>query len=360
MVAIDLTAESGQREALRVMLRIRRFEERAGELFADNEIPGFVHLYIGQEAVATGATGALTGDDYITSTHRGHGHCVAMDLELDRLFAELMGRHGGTNEGKGGSMHMADVERGMLGANGIVGSGAPLATGAGLTKKVTGEDGVGLAFYGDGGVSQGQVHESINMAAAMDLPAIYVVEKNQYVEMMDDEDVFGNPNFADFGTGYGIPGVAVDGMDVEAVYEAVSEARARAVAGEGPTLVVAETYRFREHAEGTPHPRSDEEVDGWRDRDPIARYRDRLVERGTLDESTFESMDAEVQSAVDEAVEAARESPMPEPDDAYDGLFVEPAPDVDYHRARLDGSAWLETDGDGTVDTGVDPRPGGE
>jgi pyruvate dehydrogenase E1 component alpha subunit len=337
MVDTEIETPAGKEEALREMLRIRRFEETTGDLFADNEIPGFVHLYIGQEAVAVGATAPLDEDDYITSTHRGHGHCVAMGLDPERLFTELMGREEGVCNGKGGSMHMADVDDGMLGANGIVGSGAPLATGAGLTKQVKGENGVGLAFFGDGGVSQGQVHESVNMAAAMDLPVIYVVEKNQYVEMMDDEDVFGNSNFSDLGQGYDIPGVQVDGMDVEAVYDAAAEAYDRALDGQGPTLLVAETYRYREHAEGTPHPRSDDETRSWRDRDPVRSYRDRLVEDGVITEDDFESMDEEISAAMEAAVDRARDSPEPSPDSAYEDVFVDHAPDIDYHRQRLGG-----------------------
>lgn len=331
MVSIQLETEDGQRDALREMLLIRRFEERIGELFADNELPGFVHLYIGQEAVGVGATAPLNDDDYITSTHRGHGHAVAMGLDLGRLFAELMGKAAGTNKGKGGSMHMADLNAGMLGANGIVGAGAPLATGAGLTKSVTGESGIGLAFFGDGGVSQGQVHESINMAAAKDLPVVYVVEKNQYVEMMSDDDVFGNTEFSDLATAYDIPGTAVDGMDVEAVFEAVEEAKAHAVSGQGPSLVVAETYRYNEHSEGTPHPRSEEEMTTWRDRDPIENYEEKLIDRGVIDSGALEEIDVEIQADIEAAVETARGEADPEIESAYEDVFTEPASDIDYH-----------------------------
>jgi len=339
MVAIDMDTPAGQREALREMLLIRRFEERVGDLFADGEIPGFVHLYVGQEAVATGATAALDEDDYITSTHRGHGHCVAMGLDLDRLYAELMGKAAGTNDGKGGSMHMADVDAGMLGANGIVGSGAPLATGAGLSKRVLDEPGVGLAFFGDGGVSQGQVHESINLAAAWDLPVIYVVEKNQYVEMMPDESIFGTTEFANVGDAYDVPGRSVDGMDVEAVHEAVEKARSRAVADGGPTLISAETYRYREHAEGTPHPRDEAELDAWHDRDPVFAYRDRLLERGMISEGEFERMEEAIAEEITGAVAAARDADRPDPGAAYEDIYTEPVPDVAYHRSRMDAGA---------------------
>jgi len=333
----DLETESGRREALIDMLRIRRFEERTGELFSDNEIPGFVHLYIGQEAVAVGATSALDEDDYITSTHRGHGHCIAMGLGLDGMYAELFGKKAGFNNGKGGSMHIADVDAGMLGANGIVGSGAPIATGAGLTKAVKEESGIAVAFYGDGGVSQGQVHEAITLGALWDLPVVYLIEANQYAEDMSVEEVFNSAEYADFGEGYDIPGVTVDGMDVEAVYRTVSEAKERAEARGGPTIVAAETYRYREHAEGTGDSRPEDEVARWRDRDPVTSFKQRLIEAGELTETEFDRIDERIASEIDDAVEYAREAAQPSPEDAYEDVFVEEVPDIEYHRRRLQG-----------------------
>lgn len=332
-----METEAGRKKALEKMLLIRRFEERAGDVFADGEIPGFVHLYIGQEAVAVGATGALGEDDTITSTHRGHGHCLAMDLEPERMMAELYGTVEGFSGGKGGSMHIADVDAGMLGANGIVGAGAPLATGTALSATLKDEKKVALAFYGDGGVSQGQVHEAINMASAWDLPVVFVVEKNKFVEMMPATRVFGNPDYHEASAAYDIPGRQVDGMDVEDVYEAVDGARERALAGNGPSLVVAETFRYREHSEGVGSYRSEELEQRWMERDPVTRFRDRLVESGELTAAAVEKLEADIERRLDEAVEFARDAPEPDPDVAYEDVYAEPVPDIDYHRARLGG-----------------------
>jgi len=317
------------------MVTLRRFEERTGELFADGEIPGFVHLYIGQEAVAVGATAALDDDDHITSTHRGHGHCVAMGLDPEGMFAELMAKADGFCRGKGGSMHVADVDAGMLGANGVVGSGAPIATGAGVTKKLQEEDAVALAFYGDGGVSEGQVHEAITLGAAWDLPVVYLVEKNDYAEGMPAESIFRNTDYAEFGDAYGIPAATVDGMDVTDVYEAVADAKARATAGDGPSLVVAETYRYRPHAEGLEGLPFGEELDEWKDRDPIESFRRELVDAGELTATEFERLTDRVDRRVDEAVESARAADPPEPAEAYEDVYNREATDVEYHRENL-------------------------
>lgn len=321
------------------MLRLRRFEERTGELFADNEIPGFVHLYVGQEAVAVGAAAALTEDDYITSTHRGHGHCLAMDLDMGRMFAELMAREDGFCRGKGGSMHIADLDAGMLGANGVVGSGAPIATGAGLTKRFKNEPGVGLSFFGDGGVSQGQVHEALTTAAAMELPVIYVIECNRYVENMPIDRVFNNVQYTDFAAGHDIHARKVDGMDVLDVYDAVSEARTRAVENAGPSLLQANTYRYEEHSEGIVPLDREEELATWKQRDPIQQFKTHLVEAGELTDEEFEQMDAEVRAAVDEAVEYARDQAPPDSETAYEDVFTEQSAtaDIQYHRSRMEG-----------------------
>lgn len=339
MIDTQLETTAGRKTALRSLLRLRRFEERTGELFADNEIPGFVHLYIGQEAVAVGATAALDENDYITSTHRGHGHCLGMGLDMKQMFAELMAREEGFNNGKGGSMHIADVDAGMLGANGVVGSGAPIVTGAGLTKRLKDEPGVGLAFYGDGGVSQGQVHEAITVAAAMDLPVIYLIESNNYVENMPIDKVFNNDQYTDFAAGYDIHAASVDGMDVRAVYDAVSEAKEHAVAGEGPALIQANTYRYKEHSEGIVPLDRDEELEEWQQRDPIRQFKSRLVERGELTDAEFEEIDQSVRETVEEAVEYARDSTEPAPESAYEDVFSEPAAarDIHYHRQRMEG-----------------------
>jgi len=336
MVDTPLNTTAGRHEALELMLRLRRFEERTGDLFADNEIPGFVHLYIGQEAVAVGATAPLEAGDHITSTHRGHGHCVAMGLDPDRMFAELMAKEEGFCRGKGGSMHIADVSAGMLGANGVVGSGAPIATGAGVTKKLRDEESVALAFYGDGGVSEGQVHEAITLGASWDLPVVYLVEKNSYAEGMAADSLFRNTDFADFGDAYGIPAETVDGMDVEAVHDAVAAAKDRAVDGEGPSLVVAETYRYRPHAEGLEELPFGDELEEWKERDPIERYSETLIERGELTEEVFERMETRVEQEIESAIEYARNASPPAPEQAYEDVYTDPVPDVQYHRTNLE------------------------
>ncbi len=217
MPSLDLTTPDGRKEALRRMLTIRTFDSVAGDRFADNEIPGFVHLYIGEEAVATGAAAALEPDDYVTSTHRGHGHCIAKGLDPHYMMAELYGKANGYCNGKGGSMHIADVDAGMLGANGIVGAGPPLATGAALASSLDDRDQVALAFCGDGGVAQGQVHEALNLAATWDLPAIILIENNQYGEYTAASTQHNIDRMADTADAYDIPGITIDGMDVTAV-----------------------------------------------------------------------------------------------------------------------------------------------
>ncbi len=341
MVTIDLETEAGRREALRRMCSIRAFDSTAGELFADGEIPGFVHLYIGEEAVGVGACAALDEDDYISSTHRGHGHCIAKGLDPEGMMAELYGKREGYCNGKGGSMHIADVDSGMLGANGIVGAGPPLATGAALTAQVRGEQRVSLSFCGDGAVAQGQVHEAINLAATWDLPAIFLVENNQFGEGTPVEKQHNIENLSATAEAYGIPGITIDGMDVTAVYEAVSEARERARAGDGPTFIEADTYRFRGHFEGDPEPyRDEEDVSAWQARDPIETFAERLIERGELTEEEFEAIEEEAEREIEAAVENAREAPEPTPEEAYEDMFSQPVPEItDFARGdvRADG-----------------------
>jgi len=340
MPSIDIESTDGRIEALRRMLTIREFDDTAGELFADGEIPGFVHLYIGEEAVAVGACSALEEEDYISSTHRGHGHSIAKGLDPDLMMAELFGKTEGYCNGKGGSMHIADVDANMLGANGIVGAGPPIATGAALSIEMKGEDRVALAFLGDGAVAQGQVHEAINLASTWELPAVFVIENNQYGEGTPVEKQHHVQNLSEQAEAYEIPGVTVDGMDVTAVYEAVSEARERARNGDGPTIVEAETYRYRGHFEGDQQLyRDEEEIDRWREDDAIESFRERLVERGDLTQDEFEEMRSEVESQIAEAVEHARDAPAPDPDEAYEDMFDEPAPEIAQfaHRLETDG-----------------------
>ena len=305
------------------MLKIRHFEDRVKDLFAAGEMPGFVHLYLGQEAVAVGACTALREDDYITSTHRGHGHIIAKGGDVKRMMAELYGKATGYNKGKGGSMHIADPSLGILGANGIVGAGLPIATGAALSAKLRKSGQVAVCFFGDGASNQGTFHEAINIAAAFDLPAVYVCENNLYAVGTRQSKVRKVEDIADRGIGYAIPGLAVDGNDVIAVYEACKAAVDRARAGQGPTIVECKTYRWRAHFEGEPDTyRPPEEVQAWMEREPIAPYRRLLVGQGILTEAEADEMEAEVRKELDEAVEFARQSPLPRPESALDDLWA--------------------------------------
>jgi pyruvate/2-oxoglutarate/acetoin dehydrogenase E1 component/TPP-dependent pyruvate/acetoin dehydrogenase alpha subunit len=340
MVAPDLSTESGRRAALERMLTIREFDDEVGERFADGEIPGFVHLYLGQEAVAVGAAAALGDDDYITSTHRGHGHCIATGLDPDRMMAEIYGREAGYCYGKGGSMHIADVDAGMLGANGIVGAGPPIATGAGVSLDLHGEDRVALAFYGDAAAAEGPVHEAINLAAVWDLPVIFLIENNQYGEALPFDRQFNVEQLSEMAAAYGIPGETVDGMDVAAVEGAVDAARERALAGEGPTLIEAETYRYRGHFVGDPETYRDEaEVEAWRERDPIPAFRERLVERGELTDAEFEELRTAVRERVADAVAFAKDADRPDSRRAYTDVFDEPAPEIERFSGHDVGAA---------------------
>ncbi|MFD1684575.1 thiamine pyrophosphate-dependent dehydrogenase E1 component subunit alpha [Halobellus litoreus] len=336
MSSISIEDTDGRREILRRMLTIREFDSTAGDLFADGEIPGFVHLYIGEEAVAVGACAALEEEDYITSTHRGHGHCIAKGLDPNRMMAELFGRRDGYCNGKGGSMHIADVEANMLGANGIVGAGPPLATGAALTSQFKGEDRVALAFLGDGAVAQGQVHEAINLAATWDLPAVFLVENNHFGEGTPADEQHNIENLSETAESYNIPGFTVDGMDVTAVNEAVAEARERARNGDGPTLIEADTYRYRGHFEGDPEPyRDEDDVEQWRERDPIDTFAERLIDRGDLTDEELAEMRSEVQAEIEAAVEYARDADLPDPSEAYEDMFGEPVPEIEQFASRL-------------------------
>jgi pyruvate dehydrogenase E1 component alpha subunit len=322
----DGPSQDGERvvEQLREMILIREFETRVSELFENNELPGFVHLYIGQEAVGVGACSAIREDDYITSTHRGHGHAIAKGLDPDRMMAELFGKETGYCGGKSGSMHIADVDRGMLGANGIVGAGPPLAAGAGQTIRRRGEDRVCLSFFGEGAMAEGQVHEAMNLAGVRDLPVVFVCENNGYGEMTPAEEQHHVGGFLARGDVYGMPSGEVDGMDVREVTDATERAVDRARAGEGPSLLVCETYRYRGHYEGDPtRYRTDKEVERWQERDPIETLAAELVEAGDLPESEVEAMREAAAERVDGAVAFARESDLPDPETAFEGVYAE-------------------------------------
>lgn len=295
------------------MWKIRHFETKVGELFAGGEIPGFVHLYLGQEAVAVGACAALDENDYITSTHRGHGHIIAKGGDLKYMMAELFGKATGYNKGKGGSMHIAAPSLGILGADGIVGGGIPIATGAALSAKLRKSGQVALCFFGDGASNQGTFHEAINIAASFPLPAVYVCENNLYGVGTRQSQVRKVEDIAERAKAYDIPGVIVDGNDVVAVYQATKEAVNRARAGEGPTLIECKTYRWHTHFEGEPDTyRPPEEVETWKEREPIAPFRRLLIKNNFLTEAEADEVEEGARNEVEEAVRFARSSPSPE------------------------------------------------
>ena len=293
----------------RTMLTIRMFEQRVAREFRTGEIPGFVHMYIGEEAVAAGVCAHLDDGDYVTSTHRGHGHCIAKGCDLGAMMAEIYGREDGLCKGRGGSMHIADFSRGMLGANAIVGGGIALATGAGLASSVRGSNQVAVAFFGDGAANQGVLHESLNLAAIWKLPVVYVCENNGFAESTPAAYATSVPDVAGRAAAYGIPGVIADGADVLDVYEAAGAAVARARAGEGPTLLEVKTYRFMGHFEGDPDRyRDDDERRTTREHDAITSLRARLEAA----EDELASIEAEIEAAVSQAVDFARASPFPD------------------------------------------------
>lgn len=311
-------------EMYRTMVLIRHSEETLVRLFAQSRMPGFIHSYIGQEAVAVGVCQALRSDDWITSTHRGHGHILAKGGDLKRFFAELYGKETGYCGGKGGSMHVADPALGILGANGVVGGGIPIAAGAAFAAKHRGEERVAVSFMGDGATDIGAFHEALNLASVWEVPAVFVVENNGYAEFMPRSEHQRVERIADRAAAYGIPGVHVDGNDVETVHRATSEAVARARAGAGPTLLDCETYRFRGHYEGDPEPyRTEAEVEVWRSRDPITRAERRLRERGALDDATVATIREDVERRVEEAVSFAEASPFPPTDAALVGAYTD-------------------------------------
>jgi pyruvate dehydrogenase E1 component alpha subunit len=305
------------------MLRIRVFEERVSSEFAAGNIPGFVHLYIGEEAVATGTCANLRSDDYITSTHRGHGHLIAKGGKTDRMMAELFGKKTGYCKGKGGSMHIADAELGILGANGIVGGGITIAGGAAISAQMKGTDQVVICFLGDGASNRGTFHEGVNMAACWNLPIVYVIENNLYAEKTRISDTSRVANLADRASAYGIPDITVDGNDVIAVYEAVGQAIARARKGRGPTLVECKTYRWHGHYEGDRQSyKPKEEAEEWKKRDPIPAFKKRLLETGIVSEKEIDKIEREIGEEIEGAVKFAQESPAPAPEEALEDVFA--------------------------------------
>jgi pyruvate dehydrogenase E1 component alpha subunit len=305
------------------MLEIRHFEEKVFELYGQNLVPGTIHLYAGQEAVAVGVCSALRKDDYITSTHRGHGHCIAKGADLKRVMAEILGRKTGYCKGKGGSMHIADFSIGMLGATAVVGAGLPIATGAALSIKLRGTNQTVACFFGDGASNQGTFHESLNIAAIWQLPILYVCENNLYAMGTRQSRVMLIKNIAERVVAYGIPGITVDGNDILAVYKAAKNAVERAREGGGPTLLECKTYRHKGHSRMDPAKyRPKEEVEEWLRKDPIKRFRSKLLESNVLSQAEADEIEQAVIAEVEEAVKFALESPYPTPEEALEDIYA--------------------------------------
>ncbi|KIL76389.1 thiamine pyrophosphate-dependent dehydrogenase E1 component subunit alpha [Bacillus badius] len=308
----------------RKMLEIREFEDKVHELFAQGILPGFVHLYAGEEAVAVGVCAHLNDKDTITSTHRGHGHCIAKGCDLDGMMAEIYGKATGLCKGKGGSMHIADLNKGMLGANGIVGGGFPLACGSALTAKYKKTDNVSVCFFGDGANNHGTFHEGINLAAIWNLPVIFVAENNGYAEATPFEYASSCKTIADRAIGYNIPGVRVDGKNVLAVYKAAEEAIQRARRGEGPTLIECMTYRNYGHFEGDAqtYKAEPEKKEHKQEKDAIIQFKKYLLTQRLLTENELASVEESVIEAIQRAVRFSEESPYPKEDELLTDVYV--------------------------------------
>ncbi|MDY7221278.1 thiamine pyrophosphate-dependent dehydrogenase E1 component subunit alpha [Halalkalibacterium halodurans] len=305
------------------MWLIRYFEEKVDEFFAKGMIHGTTHLAVGQEASAVGSIAVLEERDKLTSTHRGHGHCIAKGADVNRMMAELFGRETGYCKGKGGSMHIADVERGNLGANGIVGGGFSIATGAALTSKMKKEGYVVLCFFGDGASNEGSFHEAVNLASIWKLPVVFICENNQYGMSGSVKEMINIEHIADRAAGYGIPGMVVDGNDVFAVMNVVGRAVDRARRGEGSTIVEAKTYRWKGHSKSDAKKyRTREEEKEWREKDPIARLRATLVAEGIVTEEEADSIQEEAKQKIEDSVQFARNSPEPEIESLLEDVYA--------------------------------------
>ncbi len=307
------------------MIRIRTFETEAGRLMEAGKIPGALHLYVGQEAVAAGIMAQLSNEDWITSTHRGHGHLIAKGGEYGRMFAELFGKSTGYCKGKGGSMHISNMDLGMLGANGIVGAGPPIAVGAAFSIKYRKVNNVAVTFFGDGASNEGSFHEAANMATLYKLPLLLVCENNGYGEYTPQANHQAVVDVADRAAGYGMPGVVVDGMDAIAVYESAEAAIERAKAGEGPTLLECKTYRFFDHVGirgmGLAY-RTDEELQEWQKRDPIYMFEEKLAEQGVLAKEAATKLHETILKEVQEGIKFAENSPDPDPATLLEDVYA--------------------------------------
>jgi pyruvate dehydrogenase E1 component alpha subunit len=319
-------AELSKEKLLQVYERmnlIRAFEDKAAALFAEGKLPGFVHLYAGEEAIGVGVCSHLTDADFITSTHRGHGHCIAKGVEVKPMMAELYGKITGSCKGKGGSMHIADVDKGMLGANGIVGGGGPLACGAGLMAKVKGTDQVTVCFFGDGASEQGTMHEGMNMAKIWKLPVVFVCENNGFAESTPASYHCSAKDIADRAAAYNMPGFTIDGTDFFAVYEAAGEAIARARRGEGPSLIECKAFRYYGHFEGDAKRYYTEAMlEDFKKRDPIFRFRQRILDRNLVSAAELDAIEAKAKQVVEEAVKFGEESPYPALEDCLTDVYV--------------------------------------
>lgn len=305
------------------MYKIRQFELKAIELFMQGLMAGNIHTCVGQEASAVGACHAIEQSDFITATHRGHGHCLAKGGKVDLMMAELFGKSTGYCKGKGGSMHIADVSLGILGANGIVGAGIPIAVGSALASKIKGTKEVTISFFGDAASNQGAFHEAVNMATAWKLPCIFLCENNKYGVSVCIDRVCNVENIADRAAAYNMPGVVVDGNDVFAVFEAVQIAAERARNGEGPTLIECKTYRHRGHYEGDPQIyKTPEEIQMWKERDPIIRLRGEILAAGAATEAEMDTIENEAKAAIEAAVEFAKQSSYPDADQITTDVYA--------------------------------------
>jgi pyruvate dehydrogenase E1 component alpha subunit len=322
-LAADGLAPDKAREMLRQMYIIRAFEFMAEQAYAQGKIHGTMHLSIGQEAAAVGSLATLRPDDMILSTHRGHGHCIAKGGDVRRMAAEFFGKETGYCRGRGGSMHIADVEGGNLGANGVVAGGIPLAVGVGLSLKLQKSDRVVLGFFGDGAVNSGPFHESLNMAAIWMLPVVFICENNQYAMSYSVKRAFPIKDLSIRADSYGMPGTTVDGNEVMAVYRAVRDGVERARSGAGPSFVVCETYRWRGHSRSDRNLyRTKEEIEAWKEKDPIPRFRQHLIASGVVTSEDAERFEKEAQAIIDDAVSFAESSPEPSVETIEEGVYA--------------------------------------
>lgn len=311
------------KESYVTMYKMRRFEEEVFEFYKRGLMPGLAHLYLGEEAIATGVCAALKDDDYIGSTHRGHGHLVARGADLNKMMAEILGKKDGYSKGKGGSMHIMALDKGILGANGIVGAGIPIATGAAYSAKVRGTDQVSVSFFGDSASNEGTFHESINMAAAWDLPVVYIIENNLFGISVDIRTVTKQTKLSERAKAYGIKGVTIDGNDILKVYDTAKKAVDDARKGKGPTIIECLTYRWQGHHVGDPATyRKKEEVAEWKAKDPLKAFKEKLMDAGTLTEKEIVEINKEVDAEIAECVKFAENNPYPDPSEAYTDVYA--------------------------------------